>query len=157
MKFLIFIRGESDLRGQLVTEIMNVLNNDTRRAVRVSLEDYGPLSDKAAKKNAAALVKKQVHQLINEPHEETYIIVDSPNKNPQDWIGLFDIAESLNTHVNGIGIQLGKNEQPLSEVQKIKKDPNLHLFKAMMYKYEQVENEQDIDLFVKSVEAINSK
>lgn len=145
MKFLVFVRGdETPFRKEVVNLIMKGLNPDlnTVRAIRVSMNDYGPFRDKGDRKAAASSVKKMVRKLLSGSHQETFIVIDNPNMNQTDWNSLFSIAESVGAHVEGVGIHVF--DPAVSDQEKNEQDPNLHVFIAMMYKYVGVENEQDV-------------
>lgn len=157
MKYFVFIRGEkSDLRDQLVRELMNGLNPDinTVRAIKISMDDYKP-RDKSERKAAAGNVKKMVKKLLVASHQEQFIIIDNPNINTSDWLSILNIADDLEIEVSGIGIDIRKYEQGEISDKKYEKDPNVRMFKATMYKYTWVENEQDVASAVKSIVNIN--
>lgn len=148
MKYLVFVRGEeTTLRKSTVTTIMDTLNPDVNnvRAIRVSMNDYGPFATKGERRAAASNVKKLVRKLIINSHQEEFIVVDSSNMNHNDWHSLLRIADDLSQPIMGIGVDVQKNEHGVDEGRKNEELPNVHVFKAMMYKYVWVENEQDIE------------
>lgn len=126
---------------------MNALNPDLNniRGIRLSMNDYGPLNTRGDRKAAASSVKNLLRRLLSGSHQEQVIVIDNTNEYPSSWTSLFSVSEPLDANVLGIGIQICENEHPDNIDQKNEQDPNVQLFKAMMYKYMQVENEQDID------------
>lgn len=154
MKYLVFIRGDdSPLRDVVARNLMLALNPNinTVRAIKVSMNDYGPITNKGERKAAASSAKKLVRKLLSGSHQEKFILIDNPNLQPSNWAAFFNIAHSVEVQVLGVGIDVNKNEQSASETDKNEQDPNLTMFIATMYKYVQVENEQDIDLAISTL------
>lgn len=148
MKYLVFVRGEdSDLRTSAVQQIMDTLNPDinTVRAIRVSMNDFGPFASRNQKRVALTNIKNMVRKIIGGSHQEDFIVVDNSNMNHNDWQSIFRIGDDLGETITGIGVDVRKNEHGANDGRKNEESSNVHIFKAMMYKYVWVENEQDIE------------
>ena len=147
MKYLVFVRGPaSDLRQSTVDHIMKTLNpdNSSVRAIRVSMNDYGPFGTRNQQRVAITNIKNLVRKIVGGSHQEDFIVVDNSNMNHNDWQSIFRIGDELKVPIMGIGIDVQKNEHDALDGQKNEESPNVHVFKAMMYKYVWVENEHDL-------------
>ena len=157
MKYIIIIRGEeSELRDSFTKQLMEHLNPDinTVRGIKFSMADYNP-TNRGERRAAASNVKKLVKKMFVGSFQEQYIVIDNPNLNQQDWASLIHMIEDLGETVVPIGFQIQKYEQSDISEKKYEEDPKLHIFKASMYKYIQIDSDVNIITALKSIDNLN--
>lgn len=159
MKVFVFVRGiDSPLKRTTVSMMMKALNPNpnTVRGIRVSMDEFGPLTDKASRKAADRSCKNRVKKLIGGSHNEQFIVIDNETLNPEHWQSYFSMIEGINQNAIGVGIEVISPVNMISDedIPKINlQDVKVHLFKAYMYKYVEIKSDGDIE---DAIELLNS-
>lgn len=162
MKVFVFVRGiETPFKQQIVQQIMLTLNPDINHitALKVSMRDYGDLSDKFTRKAADRSCKNLVRKILGGSHAETFIVIDNESLQPVNWQSYFVLAEGINVNAIAVGIDIDSPENFIQDAHQKRlnlQQQNLHLFKATMYKYLQVKNEQEIPVLLADLQKLKT-
>lgn len=163
MKVFVFLRGvESPFKRSVSNQLMQWLNPNvnTTRGIRASMDDFGPIQDKATRKAADRSCKNLVKKILGGSHAEQFIIIDNESIQPEHWQSYFNMAEGIHQNAIGVGVEIVSPVNMITPDQRGKlnlQDQKVQVFKASMYKYVEVKNEEDITEVIDVLESLETQ
>lgn len=148
-KWLLVIRGDGDLRGEVLRELNSAFNSNLDHARAVTLT-ITPHQDRNNFRAMVTTVKKRIKQHLLHG-SETVFILDAPNEHPNHWLPITNIAEMIKTPFTVIGVDLCKYKRDELAPKNNKTAASDDIFMAAVYKYYRIDDAEHIATVVQSI------